>query len=78
MLEFIKSNEMKTLDDGVKNAGTEWTRQCIQNGERSVLDFVVIEVGNSKETEMLVCAADVGSTDHCLKWTESTDESYQE
>ena len=40
-------------------------------GERSVTDFIVIEDGKGKETEIHVCAADVGSTDHCLIWTES-------
>ena len=33
MLEFLKSNEVKTLNDRVKKAGPEWTRQCIQKGE---------------------------------------------
>ena len=75
MLEFLKSNEVKTLNDRAKKAGSEWTRQCVQKGGRSVLDFTAIENGNSKETGvhvcMYVCAADVGSTDHCLMWTES-------
>ena len=31
----------------------------------------MIEKGNRKETEIYVCAADVGSTDHRLIWTES-------
>ena len=30
MLEFLKGNEMKTLNNRVKKAGPEWTRQCIQ------------------------------------------------
>ena len=69
MLEFLKRNERKTLNDRVKKAGPEWTRQCTQKGERSVHDFIVIEHCNTKETEIHVCAADVGSTDHCLIWT---------
>ena len=32
---------------------------------RPVIDFIVFENGNSKETEIHVCAADVGSTAHC-------------
>ena len=55
----------------MKNAGPEWTRLYIQKGERSALDFIVIKDGDSKETELHVCAADVGSTDHCRIWTES-------
>ena len=43
----------------------------MQKGESSNLDFIVIENGSSKETEVHVCAADVGTTDHCLKWTNS-------
>ena len=40
-------------------------------GVRSVIDFIVIKNGNSKEKEMNVCAADVRCTDHCLIWAES-------
>ena len=76
MSEFL--NEMKALNARVNKAGPAWTRQWIQKGERSVLDFIVMENRKSKETEIHVCAADVGSTDHCPIWTESTDESYQE
>ena len=62
---------MKTLKDRVKKTGPEWTKQCIQKGEGSALDFIVIENGTNKETDIHVCAADVESTDHCLIWTES-------
>ena len=71
MLKFLKHNEMKTLNDRVKKAEPEWTRQCIQKGESSILDFIVVENGSGKETELHVCAADVGTTDHCLIWTDS-------
>ena len=71
MLKFLQNNEMKTLNDRVKKSGPEWTRQCIQKGESSILDFIVVENGSSKETKVHVCAADVGTTDHCLIWTES-------
>ena len=40
---------MKTLNDRVKKAGPEWTRQCIPNGVSSVLDFIVIENENNRE-----------------------------
>ena len=50
MMEILYSNEMKTLDDREKRAAPECTGQCIQKGERSVLDFIVIENGNGKET----------------------------
>ena len=42
MLELFKSNVMKTLNDRVSQAGPEWTKKCIQKGERSVLDFIMI------------------------------------
>ena len=65
MLKFLKNNEMKTLNDRVKKTGPEWTRQRIHMGESAILGFVVVENG-SKETEVHVCAAVVGTTDHCL------------
>ena len=71
MLKFRKNNEMKTLNDRAKKPGPEWSRQCIQKGETSVLDYIVVENGRSKETEVHACAADVGTTDHCLTWTDS-------
>ena len=71
MLEFLKNNEMKTLNGRVKKTGPEWTGQRIQNGERSVLDLIGIENGKRKETKIQVCAVDVGSADHCLIRTES-------
>ena len=45
MLKSLKRNEMRTLNDGVRKAGPELTinRQCIQKGESSMLDFIVIE-----------------------------------
>ena len=70
-LKFLKHNEMETLNDRVIRAEPEWTRQCKQKGESSVLDFIVEEHGSGKETELHVCAADVGTTDHCLLWTDS-------
>ena len=71
MLKFLEQNEMKTLNDRVKTAEPEWTRQYIQKGEHSILDFVVVENGSGKETELHVFAADVGTTDRCLIWTGS-------
>ena len=67
MLEFFK-NSVKALTDRVKKAGPEWTRQCIPKGKSSVLDLIMLENGNGRETEIHVCAADVGSTDHRLIW----------
>ena len=69
MLKFLKNNEMMTLNDRIKKLEPEWTRKCIQKGESSILDF--IEHRSNKETEIPVCAADVGSTDHCQTWTDS-------
>ena len=75
MLKFPKHNEMKTLNDRVKKAAPEWTRQCILKGESSILDFIVVvtvvENRSGKETELHVFSADVGTTDHCLIWTDS-------
>ena len=31
----------------------------------------MVEHGDSKEMDVHVCAEDVGTTDHCLIWTES-------
>ena len=53
MLMFLK-NEMKTLNDRIKKPGPEWTRQCIRKRESSTLDFIVVEKGSSKETEVHV------------------------
>ena len=79
-MEFLKSSETKTLNGRVKEARSQnvINRQCIQKGEISVLDFIVMKNRNSKEAEMHACAADVGRTDNCLIWTESTGESCQE
>ena len=46
-------------------------RHCEGERERSVLDYIVVEHGNSKEMDVNVCAEGVGTTDHCLIWTES-------
>ena len=70
-MKFLKADEMKTLNDGVTKPGPEWTRQCIPKEQRSVLDFIVADNGGSKETEVRVCAADVGTTDHCPIWIDS-------
>ena len=71
MPKFPKNKEMKMLNDSVKTPGPEWTRTCMQTGESSIPDFIVVENGriNSKETEVHACAADVGTTDHCLMRT---------
>ena len=69
----VKHYEMKTWKTVVKKARPEWTinRECIQNGENSILDLIAVENGSSKETGIHVCAADVGATNHCLIWTVS-------
>ena len=66
MRKFLKNNEMKMLNDKMKTPGPEWTRQRIQKGESSILDFKVVENGSSKDAEVHVCAADVGTMDYCL------------
>ena len=68
MRMFRKNNEMKTLNDNVKKPGPEWTRQCTQKEEISI-HFMVVKNESSIETEAHECAADVGTTDHCLIWT---------
>ena len=57
MLMFLKNDEMETLNDGVKKPGPKWTVQCIKKGESSIIDFIVVEKGSSKETEVHACAA---------------------
>ena len=73
MLKFLKHNEMKTLDVKGKKSEPEWTRQCIQKGESSVLDFIVVVENESgkKRKSMYASAADVGTTDYCRIWTVS-------
>lgn len=64
-LKFLKNNEMNTLDDRANKPAPEWTRQCIQQGQCSVLDYSV-ENRRNKEIEVHVRTADPGTTDHCL------------
>ena len=66
---ILKNHEMKTLNDRVKMSGPEQTRQCIQKGENSILDCIVVENASSKEREVNACAADAGTTDHRPIWT---------
>ena len=68
MLRFLDSSEMKVLNGRVRKTEPEWTRQCFKKGERSILDYIVVENGG-KETEVRVCTTDVGTTDHALVWT---------
>ena len=42
LLKFLKHNQMRTLNDRVKKAQPEWTRQYIQKGESSILDLGVL------------------------------------
>ena len=44
-----------------------WTRNT-KTRKRSVLDYVVVEYGSSKEMEVHVCPEDVGTTDQYLIW----------
>ena len=67
MLKFLENNEMKTLNYRARKPEA----QCKHERERSVLDYIVVEHGNSKEMDIHVCAEDVGTTDRCLIWTES-------
>ena len=39
ILKFLKHDEMKTLNDRVKKAEPESSRQCIQKGESPILDM---------------------------------------
>ena len=64
---------MRTLNDRVQKPEAQWTwtRKCKDVRKRSVLDYVVVEYGCSKEMEVHVCPEDIGTTDHYLIWTES-------
>ena len=59
---------METLNDGAQKPEAQWTwtRKFEDERKRSVLDFVVVEYGNSKEMEVHVCSEDVGTTDNYL------------
>ena len=63
---------MKTLNDRAQKPEAQWTwtRKYKDERKRSVLDNVVVDYGNSEDMEIHVCAEDVGTTDHCLIWTE--------
>jgi len=73
MLKFLGNNELRTLNDRVQKPEAQWTwtRKCKDERKRSVLDYVVVEYGSSKEMEVHVCPKDIGTTDHYLIWTES-------
>ena len=49
MLKFLEHNEMKTLDGREKKAEPDWTRQCKQKEESSIVDFKVAENGKKME-----------------------------
>ena len=71
-MKFLENNEMKTLNDRARKPEAQWTwtRHCRDERERSVLDYIVVKNGNSKGMDVRVCAEDVGTTYHCLIWTE--------
>ena len=54
MLKLLKNN----MNDRAKKSGPERTRQCVQKGESSILDFMVVENASSQETEAHACAAE--------------------
>ena len=60
MLKFLENNEMKTLNDRAQKTEVQWTwtRKCKDERKHSLLDYVVVEYGNSKEMEVLECAED--------------------
>ena len=73
MLKFLENNE-KTLNDRAQKPDAQWTwtRKYKDDRKRSVLDYVVVEYGRSKEMEVHVYPEDVGTTDHYyLTWRES-------
>ena len=72
MLKFLENNE-KTLNDRAQKPDAQWTwtRKYKDDRKRSVLDYVVVEYGNSKELEVHVCPEDIRTTDHYLIWSES-------
>ena len=73
MLKFLQNNKIKMLHDRGRKPEAQWTwtRHCEDESERSVLDYRVVKHRNSKEMDVHVCAEDVGTTDHCLIWTEN-------
>ena len=56
MLDFLNSNEMKTLNDRVTRKGRKGLDGAHKKGAISILYFIAIENGNRKETEICLYA----------------------
>lgn len=71
MVKFLEKVKMDTLNDRVQDPAPQRikTRQGKQEREGVLLDSVAVEYGNVKKTEAHLCAAEVGSTNHCLTRT---------
>ncbi|MEP1954874.1 MAG: hypothetical protein ABJJ26_08050 [Algoriphagus sp.] len=63
-LKFFKHNK-GVERQRKKKAKPAGTRQCIRKGGSSIFDYIVVENGSGKETELHVCAAAIATTDHC-------------
>lgn len=71
MLKFLDSNEMKEMNNRAPKPETQWSLDKRYDGKREhpIPISMVVENGNSEETQVHECAADLGSTDHRLIWT---------
>ena len=73
MLKFLKNNEMKTLNDRVRNPGPEWARQCTRKGESSNVDFLllVVDVEVVRNRKCMYAQRTKKLQITCLIWTDS-------
>lgn len=71
MQSYFKNNSMKTWKYYVNPTKPYVASQCILNKKSSIMDVIVVQHGNSKHTQVKICAVDVGTTDHCLIWAGS-------
>ena len=72
-MKFLKNNEMKTLNDRVRNPGPEWARQCTRKGESSNVDFLllVVDVEVVRNRKCMYAQRTKKLQITCLIWTDS-------
>ena len=72
-MKFLKNNEMKALNDRVRNPGPEWARQCTRKGESSNVDFLllVVDVEVVRNRKCMYAQRTKKLQITCLIWTDS-------
>ncbi|CAB1112777.1 unnamed protein product [Ectocarpus sp. CCAP 1310/34] len=68
MLEFLGSNELMVLNGRRECDKPEFTRHRAVCHEYSILDYILVDKGNTQIPELHVSAIDTGPTDHFLIW----------